>query len=85
MDFDYRSTDFEALGLPTHSPFHWQQYKPVPVLTQKEQRALATAQRNREGAAARKKREREKLKATRVNPENYVCKPHVANSTLARR
>jgi hypothetical protein len=81
-----RETDYEAIGLPTHNPFHWQQFKPVPVLTQKEQRAFDTEERNRASARKRSAEVRAAKKlALRVNPESSLCKPHTPNSTIARR
>ena len=53
MDFDYRSTDFEALGLPTHCAFNWQ-YKPAPkILTPDEAREEAQKERNRKKSRER--------------------------------
>ncbi len=59
--------DHPRFGIPNQSPFDVQWSKPSPVLTQKEQRAVATIERNR---ASARKRSAEILAAKKAAKEH---------------
>lgn len=62
--------DHPRFGIPNQSPFDVQWSKPSPVLTQKEQRALATLERNR---ASARKRSAEILAAKKATRRSLDC------------
>lgn len=74
------TTNFDAMGLKTQSPFQWR--VAPPEISEAERKRLAYNAYQRQYEAKKRKLERD---AKRVNPESNICKAPVLNSTRARR